>query len=237
MKIVTNYITNISYSGKKEILIEITSELLKEHLAMNDKEKSYWNSKLNIMTEKEISNLLARLIIEPNQLIKFQKDKKQIDKNQREKKNTPFLAKNLKGYGISTISIKGQKKYKQGEFLNFSINTVGKVGYLYVILKSKKNTELLYPNITSPLCELSGKHKFPRDFGDFQIVAKKKCNSCAKEEITVYSILTKEPLSDIHELTKIELDNLIGIFSMKSNEKIDKDKINMYVGRIEFYVE
>ena len=55
-------------------------------------------------------------------------------------------------------------------------------------------------------------------------------------EIIIYSILTKKPVRDIHELTGEQLDNLIGVFSMKSKE-VDERKINMYVGRMEFDIE
>ena len=241
IKLITKEMKSISYAGKKEIFIEIISELLKENLAINDKEKAYWQLKLTVMREDEIINLLGRLIVEPIQLAKLKKAGEELNKNKVVQKTFSFaypylLTKNLKSYGISTISLKGKKSYKENEHLEFWIDTMGKVGYLYILFKNKKNTLLVYPNSKSPLSELMGKHKFPDDFGESNMIIPKKNNRDEKEEITIYSILTKKPVRDIHELTGEQLDNLIGVFSMKSKE-VDERKINMYVGRMEFDIE
>jgi hypothetical protein len=209
---------------------------------MNDKEKNYWYLKLNSITEKETIILLEKLIREP---LKFQKDK---NKNRNstlwtqnlDNKIASSLLKisDLKSSGISTILLKSKIRYKEKEHIKILINTMGKIGYLYIIYKDKENTMLLYPNAKSPLTKLNGEYQFPRDFGNMTIVATKDCKDCKKEETTLYVLLTKVPIDrNIYRLTGEQLSDFIGIISLKKSKKINENEINMYVGRVEFYVE
>jgi len=152
----------------------------------------------------------------------------------------------LNSAGVSTLSLSGTKKYKEKDSISFKVNTMGKAGYLYIIyLDNKGNTTILYPNARSPLTELSGEYIFPRDFGNMTINAEKDCNGCTEEKTTIYAILTKEPVSDIKNITKAHLMKYSGEKSSASQGKgmsfdIGSDSTgsntNINVGKIEFVV-
>ena len=154
----------------------------------------------------------------------------------------------LQSSGISTLALKSAtKEYKENQAIAFTVNTMGKAGYLYIIyLDNKGETQLLYPNANSPLTELSGEYTFPRDFGNMNIRATKDCNGCSEDKTTIYAILTKDPVSDIKNITKAHLLKFAGIKSSKSQGKgLNMDlggestagNTNVNVGKIEFLVK
>jgi len=154
----------------------------------------------------------------------------------------------LQSSGISTLALKSvTKEYKENQSIAFTVNTMGKAGYLYIIyLDNKGETQLLYPNARSPLTELSGEYTFPRDFGNMNIRATKDCNGCSEDKTTIYAILTKEPVSDIKNITKAHLLKFAGIKSSKSQGKgLNMDlggesgtgNTNVNIGQIEFLVK
>jgi len=154
----------------------------------------------------------------------------------------------LQSSGISTLALKSvTKEYKENQSIAFTVNTMGKAGYLYIIyLDNKGETQLLYPNARSPLTELSGEYTFPRDFGNMNIRATKDCNGCSEDKTTIYAILTKEPVSDIENITKAHLLKFTGMKSSKSQGKgLSMDlggesatgNTNVNIGRIEFLVK
>lgn len=154
----------------------------------------------------------------------------------------------LQSSGVSTLALKSvTKEYKENQSIAFTVNTMGKAGYLYIIyLDNKGETQLLYPNARSPLTELSGEYLFPRDFGNMNIRATKDCNGCSEDKTTIYAILTKEPVSDIKNITKAHLLKFSGVKSSKSQGKgLDMDlggesasgNTNVNIGRIEFLVK
>jgi len=154
----------------------------------------------------------------------------------------------LQSSGISTLALKSvTKEYKENQSIAFTVNTMGKAGYLYIIyLDNKGETQLLYPNARSPLTELSGEYTFPRDFGNMNIRATKDCNGCSEDKTTIYAILTKEPVSDIKNITKAHLLKFAGMKSSKSQGKgLNMDlggesgtaNTNVNIGQIEFLVK
>jgi len=154
----------------------------------------------------------------------------------------------LKSSGISTLALKSAtKEYKENQAISFTVNTMGKAGYLYIIyVDNKGETQLLYPNARSPLTELSGEYTFPRDFGGMNIRATKDCNGCSEDKTTIYAILTKEPVSDIKNITKAHLLKFSGMKSSASQGKgLNMDlggdtttgNTNVNVGKIEFLVK
>jgi len=153
----------------------------------------------------------------------------------------------LQSSGISKLSLKGTKEYKENQAIEFSINTMGKAGYLYIIyLDNKGETQLLYPNAISPLTELSGEYVFPRDFGGMNINATKDCAGCSEDKTTIYAVLTKEPVADMKSVTKAHLMKFSGQKSSKAQSKglnlnlgsaSTGSSSNITVGQIEFLVK
>ena len=169
-----------------------------------------------------------------------------VAQNQSQSSSTTLAT--LQSSGISTLALKSAtKEYKENQSIAFTVNTMGKAGYLYIIyLDNKGETQLLYPNARSPLTELSGEYTFPRDFGNMNIRATKDCGGCSEDKTTIYAILTKEPVSDIKNITKAHLLKFAGIKSSKSQGKgLNMDlggestssNTNVNVGKIEFLVK
>jgi len=158
--------------------------------------------------------------------------------------SAPTTLATLKSSGVSTLSLKGTKAYKENQAISFTVNTMGKAGYLYIIyLDNKGETQILYPNSRSPLTELSGEYVFPRDFGNMTINASKDCNGCSEDKTTIYAILTKEPVIDIKDITKAHLLKFAGMKSNAQGKGINFDEgsesvenSNVNIGRIEFIV-
>jgi len=150
---------------------------------------------------------------------------------------------NLQSSGVNRVSLKGNPSYKQGSAIKFIVNTMGKSGYLYIVyLDNKGNTGLLYPNEHSPLTELSGEYLFPRDFGNMNIRATKDCGDCQQEKTTVYALLSKEPITDIKNITKEQLIKFSGGASQSKGLSMTtsgprNDNSNLNVGKLEFLVQ
>jgi hypothetical protein len=80
----------------------------------------------------------------------------------------------LNSGGVTKLSLRGSHKYKQGEPIQFIIDTKNADGYLYIIYADNKGQiGLLYPNPNSPLSEISGKYIFPRDLGIWRLMQQK----------------------------------------------------------------
>ena len=143
-----------------------------------------------------------------------------------------ILAEKLKSFidnkNIDNIIIKPIKNlYKEGEKLSFEIDTVKKSGYIYIFALEDNKTIILYPNEKSPLSEITGKHKFPSDFGDIKIKMVKNCKSCNNEKSLVYALLTKEPIS------------LKKVFSkaIEIVDEVKKGNSNIAIAKAEFIVQ
>jgi len=149
---------------------------------------------------------------------------------------------------VSSLTLKSTAKaYKSGDSIEFTVNTMNKAGYLYIIyLDNNGDTLLLYPNENSPLVELSGEYIFPRDFGNVAITASKDCGGCSEDKTTIYALLTKEPVKDIKSITKAHLLKFSGEKSSKvqgkglslnlgSNNTGKASNVNF--GKIEFLVK
>ena len=152
----------------------------------------------------------------------------------------------LKSSGVTTLGLESTSKtYKSGTPIQFKVNTMGNSGYLYIIYLDKSGeTMLLYPNANSPLTELSGDYVFPRDFGNIDIRATKDCKGCKEDKTTIYAILTKEPVTDIKNITKAHLLKFSGEkkaqskgLKMNLNEENSGGDTNINVGKIEFTVQ
>jgi hypothetical protein len=148
--------------------------------------------------------------------------------------------------GLSKLSLKGTKEYKENEAISFTVNTMGKSGYLYIIyLDNKGETQFLYPNEKTPLTELSGEYTFPKDFGNITINASKDCNGCTEDKTTIFAILTKKPVSDIKSISKGHLLTFAGIKSSSAPKGLNMSlgggsatsHSNMNIGQIEFTVK
>jgi len=122
--------------------------------------------------------------------------------------NRPLLKDKLKEFinqnSIDRLSIDNlnKKVYKNQEELTFKVDTKGKRGYLYVFTtNSNGDITVLYPNSVAPLVEIQGSYIFPNDFVSrvssekFAIKMIKECQNCKKEQTTIYTLLTKEPLN------------------------------------------
>ena len=139
----------------------------------------------------------------------------------------------LSNLQFTKMTLTGKKIYKENQSIEFTIDTMGEVGYLYVIYLEKNGTTvILYPNKKSLALILNGKYSFPRDFGNMNIRATKDCKKCEKDETKIYTILTKKPILDIHNITEKELKN----FSSKP-KSVDTSKANVHFGMIQFFVK
>jgi len=165
-------------------------------------------------------------------------------------KPTGITLSQLNSGGVTKLSLRGSHEYKQGEPIQFIIDTKGADGYLYVIYADNKGqTGLLYPNPNSPLSEISGKYIFPRDFGNMAINATKDCKTCEKEKTVIYALLSKEPIVDIKNINLAQLSSVIGGqstqtsavktkgLSMDINTGTKANNSNVNVGVFEFFVK
>jgi hypothetical protein len=148
--------------------------------------------------------------------------------------------------GKVTLTLEGPHEYKSGDPIQFSLDTRGAEGYLYVVyLDSNGKTGVLYPNLKAPPSQTGGKHVFPRDFGDMQINATKDCQGCEKEKTVLYAFLTQEPILDIQQINKSQLLKIVGggnkaktkgiNMNLEWDENINSGNVNM--GIFEFFVK
>lgn len=144
-------------------------------------------------------------------------------------------------YAQPSPMLKGKNNYSQNQSIQFTVDTKGKTGYLYIVYADDKgNTSLLYPNAQSPLTELNGKYSFPRDFGGMNITATKDCKGCAQEKTTVYAILSKSQISDIKNL---QLGHITGSSTSQSKglsmnlPPQGRKSSDIHIGKIEFFVK
>ena len=166
-------------------------------------------------------------------------------------KPTGITLSQLNSGGVTKLSLKGSHKYKQGEPIQFIIDTKNADGYLYIIYADNKGqTGLLYPNPNSPLSEISGKYIFPRDFGNMAINATKDCKTCEQEKTVIYALLSKEPIVDIKNINLAQLSSVVGGqtsqvstttktkgLSMDINAGTRTDNSNVNIGIFEFFVK
>lgn len=146
--------------------------------------------------------------------------------------------RDIKNAKIERALLKGNQKYKEQQPVQFVVDTKGKEGYLYIIyLDNKKNTQLLYPNLKSPLTEVKGEYLFPRDFGNMKIIASKDCSTSKEERTEIYAVLSKNPIVDIEKISAKEL--LPPPKSKSITLKLEEDEpksSNIYIGKLEFLV-
>ena len=156
----------------------------------------------------------------------------------------------LNSGGVTTLALKGGHKFKEGEPINFIIDTRGAEGYLYVVYSdSSGEVGVLYPNPKSPLTEISGKYIFPRDFGNMTINATKDCKNCKEDKTIIYALLSKKPILDIKNISQAQLRNILGGQSLQTSIAKSKgismnldagttnSNANVNIGVLEFVVE
>ncbi len=156
----------------------------------------------------------------------------------------------LNSGGVTRLSLRGSHNYKQGEPIQFIVDTKGADGYLYIVyVDNNGGTGVLYPNPKSPLSEISGKYIFPRDFGNMAISATKDCKGCEQDRTVIYALLSKEPIIDIHNINKSQLASIIGGEPTKPSAVKTKglsmdldagnvtDNSNVNIGVLEFFVK
>jgi hypothetical protein len=217
--------------------------------------KKFFNTRRRIMKKQQLYKL-SILVVTATMILGCVKDKPSVQpQNTVVKQSSSSVATSseatlatLQSSGASTLALKSATKaYKENDPIAFTVNTMGKAGYLYIIyLDNKGDTQLLYPNARSPLTELSGEYIFPRDFGGMSINATKDCNGCSEDKTTIYAILTKEPVSDINSISQGHLLKFLGEKSPSAQGKgIDMslggdssgDDANINIGKIEFIVK
>ena len=152
----------------------------------------------------------------------------------------------LNSGGVTTLSLKGAHKFKQGQPINFIIDTRGAEGYLYIVYSdSSGEVGVLYPNPKSPLSEISGKYIFPKDFGTMTINATKDCKGCKQDKTVIYALLSKKPILDIRNINQNSLKNILGGnsvvktkgISMNLDAGTSNSNANVNIGILEFVVE
>jgi len=151
--------------------------------------------------------------------------------------------KDLKSAGVVTrLTLRGNPTYSVNEPIQFIVDTGKQEGYLYIIaLDNNGGTGLLYPNPKSPSSEMGGRFLFPQDFGNMIIRASKDCGGCAEERTTVYALLSKEPISDIKNITQAQLMSLMPK-SQGKGISMDLDagtasNANLNIGQLQFIVK
>jgi len=110
-----------------------------------------------------------------------------------------------------------KSSYKEGESVEFIIDTNGKSGYLTIFYIDGSDVTILYPNPYVKRKKISGKYKFPDDFsnGKFELEAYKSCRGCDSERTVIYVLLTSEPVTSEEEIK----DNKLLSFSKESNDE------------------
>ena len=181
-----------------------------------------------------------------------QPNKETITLNQPVRKQQESFESNLEDIlqkRGSFIEVTGAKEhYKQGENISFVVDTKGQVGYLYIMSVDSSKVTFLQPNPVSPLSEMRGRRSFPEDFtnGAFNIQAIKNCQSCQKEETTVYALLTKKPIANIEK--KITGETLLSFYKNSRQAKRvtrgihlnianSNSSSNLSIGKMDFIVE
>ncbi len=156
----------------------------------------------------------------------------------------------LNSGGVTKLALKGGHNFKEGEPINFIVDTRGAEGYLYVVYSdSSGEVGILYPNPKAPLSEISGKYIFPRDFGNMTINATKDCKGCKEDKTIIYALLSKEPILDIRNISQAQLTNILGGQSVQTsivktkgiNMNLDagesNSNANVNIGVLEFVVK
>ena len=156
----------------------------------------------------------------------------------------------LNSGGVTKLALKGKHKFKEGEPINFIVDTRDSEGYLYIVYSdSNGNVGVLYPNPKSPLSEISGKYIFPKDFGSMSIKATKDCKSCKEDKTIIYALLSKKPILDIRNINQNYLAQIRGGQSVQSSIAKSKgismdldagttdSNANVNIGLLEFVVE
>ena len=146
------------------------------------------------------------------------------------------------------IEIAGEKDYKEGEHISFTLDTKKQKGYIYIMtIDNNDEVTMLYPNSASVASPIRGKRTFPKDFtnGRFFIKAVKHCkNGCEQEKTVIYAILTENNIDGIEKITKNQLLS----FHAKSNkaEEIrgaimeltnNSNSSQSAIGKMEFFVK
>ena len=104
------------------------------------------------------------------------------------------------------ISIKIPKVFYEDDNISFSIDTKGKEGYLYILyIDSTEEVNHLY---FTPTEMISGRYKFPRDFGNLIVTVTKDCTNCKEENTKIYIFFSKETILDIKEVTAKKILNI-----------------------------
>jgi len=137
---------------------------------------------------------------------------------------------------LQEISLQSKEtSYTINQNIQFTVDTKGKTGYPYIFYIDKHhNVVLLYPNRNSPLMELTGEYLFPRDFGNIKIQATTDCQKCTEEKTDIYAFLSKEPISDIQEITAEQLLNIFAKKYYYQGKAISMDLGNNSINTVDF---
>jgi hypothetical protein len=117
---------------------------------------------------------------------------------------------------VDKMSLSYNKKiYKEGEHVQFTIDTQNRRGYLTIFYIDGSDVTILYPNPYVSSKILEGKYKFPDDLsnGQFVLEAYKSCKNCKEERTVIYTLLSSKPITDINSIKSK------GLFSFPKNSK------------------
>jgi len=145
---------------------------------------------------------------------------------------------NLKHKDIGyDLSAKVPKIFSVDDNISFTINTNGKIRYLYIFyIDSDGQLSLLYPNSQSPLTEICGIYTFPKDFGNMRIKATKDCKDCEKELTKIYILNSREPILDIQDITASQISN-IPPYRRTSRATCHGEEYDVNFAVVKFYVQ
>jgi len=140
-----------------------------------------------------------------------------------------------------------QNRYHTGDFVNFTLNTNNQQGYLTILFVEKSDVTVLYPNPRASSRLVQGSYDFPKDFGNFKVKAKKKCDGCQLDKTSIYLMLTPQPLANIANMTQKSLlsftkgSNMAKIMSkdveLVFDEPAKNSQSGLMMGKYEFFVD
>ncbi len=119
---------------------------------------------------------------------------------------------------ITKMSLSYNKhSYKDGESIQFSLDTKGASGYLTIFYIDSNEVTLLYPNPFVSTRKIEGKYSFPNDLsnGKFDLEAYKSCANCQEEKTVIYTLLSSRPILDA---SAIKSSDGLKSFAKGSNE-------------------
>lgn len=92
--------------------------------------------------------------------------------------------------------------YREGELVNFRLDTGSDRGYLTIFYVDGNDVTVLYPNPFVSTRVIHGEYSFPKDLsnGQFELEAYKSCKNCREEKTVIYTLLSREPIADVKQI-------------------------------------